>query len=84
MVCAAGHDGQDAECCGFAADRGMLHKELTESVAGHAAEEATSRHYDVHLCANGTCEIGMRHVTGRPYYSALIELEGATRPHPGP
>lgn len=71
-----------AECCGFAGDRGMLHEELTESAAKHEAEEVTSRHYDAHLCANRTCEIGMEHVTGRPYYSALIELERATRPRP--
>lgn len=69
-----------AECCGFAGDRGMLHKELTESAVRHEAEEVTSRDYDAHLCANRTCEIGMEHVTGRPYYSALIELERATRP----
>lgn len=69
-----------AECCGFAGDRGMLHKELTESAAKHEADEVTSRHYDAHLSANRTCEIGMEHVTGRPYYSALIALEQATRP----
>ncbi|MGW9032095.1 FAD-binding protein [Streptomyces sp. NPDC055722] len=71
-----------AECCGFAGDRGMLHKELTESAAKHEAEEVTSRHYDAHLSANRMCEIGMEHVTGRPYYSALIALERATRPSP--
>jgi D-lactate dehydrogenase len=70
-----------AECCGFAGDRGMLHKELTESAARQEAAEVTSRHYDAHLCANRTCEIGMQHVTGRPYYSVLVELERATRPH---
>ncbi|MGW3510081.1 FAD-binding and (Fe-S)-binding domain-containing protein [Streptomyces sp. NPDC000994] len=69
-----------AECCGFAGDRGMLHPELTESAARHEAAEVTSRDYDVHLCGNRTCEIGMEHVTGRPYYSALIELERASRP----
>ncbi|MBV8350248.1 MAG: FAD-binding oxidoreductase [Mycolicibacterium sp.] len=72
-----------AECCGFAGDRGMLHKELTESAAREEAAEVTSRHYDAHLCANRTCEIGMEHVTGRPYYSVLIALERATRPRPG-
>lgn len=72
-----------AECCGFAGDRGMLHEELTESAAKREAAEVTSRHYNAHLCANRMCEIGMEHVTGRPYYSALIELERATRPRPG-
>ena len=61
----------------------MLHEELTESAAKREAAEVTSRHYNAHLCANRMCEIGMEHVTGRPYYSALIELERATRPRPG-
>jgi D-lactate dehydrogenase len=71
-----------AECCGFAGDRGMLHKELTESATRHEAEEVTAREFDAHLSANRTCEIGMQHATGRPYHSVLIELERATRPNP--
>jgi D-lactate dehydrogenase len=71
-----------AECCGFAGDRGMLHKELTESATQHEAEEVTAREFDAHLSANRTCEIGMQHATGRPYHSVLIELERATRPNP--
>jgi D-lactate dehydrogenase len=69
-----------ADCCGFAGDRGMLHKELTETATRHEAEEVTSRAFDAHLSANRTCEIGMQHATGRPYHSVLIELERATRP----
>lgn len=69
-----------AECCGFAGDRGMLHKELTESATRLEAKEVTSRQYDAHLCGNRTCEIGMEHATSRPYYSPLIELERASRP----
>jgi D-lactate dehydrogenase len=69
-----------ADCCGFAGDRGMLHKELTEAATRHEAEEVTSRAFDAHLSANRTCEIGMQHATGRPYRSVLIELERATRP----
>ncbi|MFI9081829.1 FAD-binding and (Fe-S)-binding domain-containing protein [Streptomyces sioyaensis] len=72
-----------AECCGFAGDRGMLHKELTESAARREAAEVVAGDYDAHLCANRTCEIGMEHVTGQPYYSALIALERATRPEAG-
>ena len=70
----------NAECCGFAGDRGMLHKELTEAATLHEAAEVASRDFDAYLSANRTCEIGMQHATGRPYRSALIELERATRP----
>jgi hypothetical protein len=31
-----------AECCGFAGDRGMLHKELTESASAHECAEILS------------------------------------------
>ncbi|MFI6875516.1 FAD-binding and (Fe-S)-binding domain-containing protein [Streptomyces sp. NPDC050400] len=69
-----------AECCGFAGDRGMLHKELTESATAHEAEEVLAGDYDAYLSANRTCEIGMEHVTGRPYQSVLLLLERVTRP----
>ncbi|MGW1255592.1 FAD-binding and (Fe-S)-binding domain-containing protein [Streptomyces sp. NPDC002513] len=69
-----------AECCGFAGDRGMLHKELTESATTHEAAEVTSGAFDAYLSANRTCEIGMEHATGRPYESVLLALERATRP----
>lgn len=68
-----------AECCGFAGDRGMLHKELTETATMHEAAEVVAREFDAYLSANRTCEIGMQHATGRPYQSVLIELERATR-----
>jgi D-lactate dehydrogenase len=68
-----------AECCGFAGDRGMLHKELTETATMHEAAEVEAREFDAYLSANRTCEIGMQHATGRPYQSVLIELERATR-----
>ncbi|MCF3123617.1 FAD-binding oxidoreductase [Streptomyces arenae] len=70
----------DAGCCAFAGDRGMLHKELTESATRKEAEEVTARSYDAHLSANRMCEVGMDHATGRGYYSVLLELERATRP----
>ncbi|MFC7304585.1 FAD-binding and (Fe-S)-binding domain-containing protein [Streptomyces monticola] len=70
----------DEACCGFAGDRGMLHKELTESATAREAAEVTMRSYDAHLSANRMCEVGMDHATGRSYYSALMELERATRP----
>ncbi|MFE6402750.1 FAD-binding and (Fe-S)-binding domain-containing protein [Streptomyces alboflavus] len=70
----------DAGCCAFAGDRGMLHKELTESATHREAAEVTSRHFDAHLSANRLCEVGMQHATGREYGSVLQELERATRP----
>ncbi|MFD9501914.1 FAD-binding and (Fe-S)-binding domain-containing protein [Streptomyces sp. NPDC060035] len=70
----------DAGCCGFAGDRGMLHKELTDSATAKEAAEVNTREYDAYLSANRMCEIGMDRATGRTYYSALMELERATRP----
>jgi D-lactate dehydrogenase len=74
----------DAGCCAFAGDRGMLHRELTESATAKEAAEVLTRSYDAHLSANRMCEVGMDHATGRSYYSVLIELERATRPGPRP
>ncbi|MDF6041029.1 FAD-binding oxidoreductase [Streptomyces sp. JH14] len=70
----------DAGCCAFAGDRGMLHKELTASATAKEAAEVNSREYDAYLSANRMCEIGMDRATGRSYYSVLMELERATRP----
>ncbi|MFE1412120.1 FAD-binding and (Fe-S)-binding domain-containing protein [Streptomyces sp. NPDC085524] len=71
---------QDAGCCAFAGDRGMLHPELTASATAREAAEVTARDFDAHLSANRMCEVGMDRATGRGYYSALLELERATRP----
>lgn len=73
----------DAGCCAFAGDRGMLHRELTESATREEAAFVTSRDFDAHLSANRMCEVGMDHATGRGYYSALLALEHATRPGVG-
>ncbi|MFI8520241.1 FAD-binding and (Fe-S)-binding domain-containing protein [Streptomyces sp. NPDC085481] len=70
----------DAGCCAFAGDRGMLHPELTASATAREAAEVGARPFDAHLSANRMCEIGMDRATGRTYYSALLELERATRP----
>ncbi|MEU2800301.1 FAD-binding and (Fe-S)-binding domain-containing protein [Streptomyces sp. NPDC007117] len=70
----------DAGCCAFAGDRGMLHKELTDAATATEAAEVGRRPYDTYLSANRMCEIGMERATGHPYRSALIELERATRP----
>ncbi|MGW2920725.1 FAD-binding and (Fe-S)-binding domain-containing protein [Streptomyces angustmyceticus] len=73
----------DAGCCAFAGDRGMLHRELTESATAKEAAEVTARHFDAHLSSNRMCEIGMDHATGgRGYVSVLVALEQATRPGP--
>ncbi|MCX5345035.1 FAD-binding and (Fe-S)-binding domain-containing protein [Streptomyces atratus] len=69
-----------AECCGFAGDRGLLHKELSEAATAHEAAEVTSGAFDAYLSANRTCEIGMQQATDRPYQSVLLALERATRP----
>ncbi|WP_164494551.1 (Fe-S)-binding protein, partial [Streptomyces sp. ADI92-24] len=73
----------DAACCGFAGDRGMLHEELTASATAKEAAEVNTREYDTYLSANRMCEIGMDRATGHSYYSVLMELERATRPGPG-
>ncbi|MGW9150118.1 FAD-binding and (Fe-S)-binding domain-containing protein [Streptomyces virginiae] len=70
----------DAGCCAFAGDRGMLHPELTASATAREAAEVTARTFDAHLSANRMCEVGMDRATGRSYRSALLELEHATRP----
>lgn len=73
----------EAGCCGFAGDRGMLHRELTEAATAREAAEVAARPFDLHLSANRMCELGMEHATGRPYHSALLALERATRPARG-
>ncbi|WP_407548656.1 FAD-binding and (Fe-S)-binding domain-containing protein [Streptomyces sp. Pv4-95] len=71
----------DTGCCAFAGDRGMLHRELTESATAREAAEVTVREFDAYLSANRMCEVGMDHATGgRGYRSVLLELERATRP----
>ncbi|MFD8984656.1 FAD-binding and (Fe-S)-binding domain-containing protein, partial [Streptomyces sp. NPDC059564] len=70
----------DAGCCAFAGDRGMLHPELTASATAREAAEVTARPFDAHLSANRMCEVGMDRATGRSYSSVLLALERATRP----
>ncbi|MFF2024585.1 FAD-binding and (Fe-S)-binding domain-containing protein [Streptomyces sp. NPDC058171] len=73
---------EDAGCCAFAGDRGMLHRELTESATRKEAAAVTARDFDAHLSANRMCEVGMDHATGQRYHSVVWELERATRPGP--
>ncbi|MGX1882996.1 FAD-binding and (Fe-S)-binding domain-containing protein [Streptomyces sp. NPDC055287] len=70
----------DVRCCAFAGDRGMLHKELTESATAREGAEVGAREYDAYLSANRMCEVGMERATGRGYRSVLLELERVTRP----
>jgi D-lactate dehydrogenase len=69
----------EASCCGFAGDRGFLHREVTESATRREAEEVHAADADLHLSGNRTCELGLEHATGRPYESAIVALERATR-----
>jgi len=73
-----------AECCGFAGDRGLLHKELTESASAHESAEILTHDYDAYVSANRTCELGMQYSTGKPFRSVMVDLEWATRPEPDP
>ncbi|UQW99983.1 FAD-binding and (Fe-S)-binding domain-containing protein [Streptomyces sp. RerS4] len=70
----------DAGCCAFAGDRGMLHPELTDSATAREAAEVTARTFDAYVSANRMCEVAMHRATGHPYRSVLLELERATRP----
>jgi D-lactate dehydrogenase len=66
-------------CCGFAGDRGFLHRELPESATRAEAAEIGSSRADLYVSGNRPCELGMQHTTGRTYESALVALERATR-----
>jgi D-lactate dehydrogenase len=70
-------------CCGTAGDRGLLHPELVKSATREEAAVAKSLQADAYLSANRTCEMGMRHVTGRQYESFIFSLEECTRPRGG-
>lgn len=70
-----------AGCCGFAGDRGFLRPELTEAALAEEADEVAAQRTDAYLCANRTCEIGLRRETGEPYASFVYLLEQLTRPN---
>ena len=69
----------NANCCGFAGDRGFLHPELTASATAPEAREVATTPADAHLCANRTCEIGLERATGERYESFVYLLERLTR-----
>ncbi|MEI2779615.1 MAG: FAD-binding and (Fe-S)-binding domain-containing protein [Tetrasphaera sp.] len=65
----------DAGCCAFAGDRGLLHPELTASATRREAAEVSRAAYDAYVSTNRTCEIGMSRATGRPYRHVLELLD---------
>lgn len=69
-----------ATCCGTAGDRGLLHPELVISATRDEKASIEERGADAYLSANRTCEMGMRHATGRPYESFVFTLEALSRP----
>lgn len=87
LACARAHADEvllpaNAECCGFAGDRGFQVPELTASAAAHEAEEVREMLGvgDAFLASTcRTCEIGMGRAVGRPYAS-LVHLVHETLP----
>ena len=70
-------------CCGTAGDRGLLHPELVVSATREVRLVLIDRPCDAYLSANRTCEMGLRHATGRPYESFIFLLEELSRPEAG-
>ncbi|SIO72057.1 D-lactate dehydrogenase [Burkholderia sp. GAS332] len=68
-----------ATCCGTAGDRGLLHPELVASATREEHGYVDANPADAYVCSNRTCEMGLRHVTGRPYESFVFSLEQCTR-----
>ena len=70
-------------CCGTAGDRGLLHPELVVSATREVRAVLDARPCDAYVSANRTCEMGLRHATGRPYESFIFLLEELSRPEAG-
>jgi D-lactate dehydrogenase len=66
-------------CCGTAGDRGLLHPELVVSATRDEKAGLDETPAQAYLCANRTCEMGLRQATGRPYESFVFLLEELTR-----
>ena len=69
----------NANCCGMAGDRGLLHPELTRSATADEAAELSGQSHDAYLCGNRTCEIALEQATGQAYESPLVQLERLPR-----
>ncbi len=67
-------------CCGTAGDRGLLHPEIVVSATREEREGLDEVHASAYISSNRTCEMGLRHATGRPYESFIFVLEELTRP----
>jgi D-lactate dehydrogenase len=67
-------------CCGTAGDRGLLHPELVVSATREIRSVLDQAPADAYISANRTCEMGLRHATGRPYESFIFLLEELSRP----
>jgi D-lactate dehydrogenase len=82
----ASHLADDVEipigttCCGTAGDRGLLHPELVVSATREVRLVLIDQPCDAYLSANRTCEMGLRHATGRSYESFVYLLEELSRP----
>jgi D-lactate dehydrogenase len=70
-------------CCGTAGDRGLLHPELVVSATREVRAVLDEQPCDAYVSANRTCEMGLRHATGRPYESFIFLLEELSRPRTG-
>ena len=69
----------NANCCGFAGDRGLLFPELTAAATKHEAEDLQGKKYNAYVSSNRMCEVGMTRATGRIYRSYIHLLEELTR-----
>jgi D-lactate dehydrogenase len=67
-------------CCGTAGDRGLLHPELVVSSTREVKAVLDAHPAEAYVSANRTCEMGLRHATGRPYESFVFLLEELSRP----
>jgi D-lactate dehydrogenase len=70
-------------CCGTAGDRGLLHPELVVSATREVKAALDAHPAEAYISANRTCEMGLRHATGRPYESFVFLLEELSRPEAG-
>ena len=70
-------------CCGTAGDRGLLHPEQVVLATREIRSVLNDRPAEAYLSANGICEMGLRHATGRPYESFVFLLEEMSRPVAG-
>ena len=63
-------------CCGTAGDRGLLHPELVVSATREVKAVLDAHPAEAYISANRTCEMGLRHATGRPYEFVYFPARG--------